>query len=45
VDTTLLAKGLDEANIFLVVAVLGEAAQTGSTAIKGLGTSEMDDIS
>ncbi len=40
VNTTFLAKSLDEAFVFLVVAVICKAAKTSSTSIKSLGRPE-----
>jgi hypothetical protein len=37
-NLTLSTESLDELLVFLILAVLGEAAETGCAAIQGLGT-------
>lgn len=36
-DFTFCAKSLDELLVFLILAILGQTAQTGRSAVQGLG--------
>lgn len=40
VDTRLVAQGLDQLHVLVVVAVLGEAAEAGSASVEGLSAPE-----